>query len=329
MYALGEKMFWYRAAAPHDFACATCHGDDAKRIRLQDLPNLTTREGAQKAYTTWPAYRVSQGELRTMQWRLYDCFRQQRFPELGLRFRRRDRADDVPRAQRQRRRVRRARRSSAEERHAHAHAIMRDGSAAAAAARRLRQPHRRDQQVSDRAARSPEGVVQGARPGGARTARPGRDAAAVQRARRQGAAEGRGREDRGRQPRDHQAIRPTASSPATGRAASASRRRAAASSSATTPPVRSAPIATPAISCRAPSSPTAPSVRRSTSSASCAAYDRRDDGATRTGARCTTRRPSRLLQHAALRAQGHPQRAADQGRGRAADGPAIARQPVM
>jgi sulfur-oxidizing protein SoxA len=25
---------------------------------------------------------VSQGELRTFQWRLYDCFRQQRFPEL-------------------------------------------------------------------------------------------------------------------------------------------------------------------------------------------------------------------------------------------------------
>jgi len=81
MYALGEKMFYFRGG-PHDFACATCHGEDGKRIRLQDLPNLTTKEGAQKAYTTWPAYRVSQGELRTFQWRLYDCFRQQRFPEL-------------------------------------------------------------------------------------------------------------------------------------------------------------------------------------------------------------------------------------------------------
>ena len=55
---------------------------DNHRIRLQDLPNLTTKEGTQKAYTTWPAYRVSQGELRTFEWRLYDCFRQQRFPEL-------------------------------------------------------------------------------------------------------------------------------------------------------------------------------------------------------------------------------------------------------
>jgi sulfur-oxidizing protein SoxA len=82
MYAMGEKMFYYRGGT-HDFACATCHGGDGLRIRLQDLPNLTTLEGAQKAYTTWPAYRVSQGELRTFEWRLYDCFRQQRFPELA------------------------------------------------------------------------------------------------------------------------------------------------------------------------------------------------------------------------------------------------------
>ena len=80
-YAIGEKMFYFRGG-PHDFSCATCHGDDNKRIRLQDLPNLTKTEGAQRAYTTWPAYRVSQGELRTFQWRLNDCFRQQRFPEL-------------------------------------------------------------------------------------------------------------------------------------------------------------------------------------------------------------------------------------------------------
>jgi sulfur-oxidizing protein SoxA len=81
MYALGEKMFYYRGGT-HDFACATCHGDDERRIRLQDLPNLSRKEGARKAYTTWPAYRVSQGEVRTFEWRLYDCFRQQRFPEL-------------------------------------------------------------------------------------------------------------------------------------------------------------------------------------------------------------------------------------------------------
>jgi len=80
-YQLGEKMFYFRGG-PHDFACATCHGENSKRIRLQDLPNLTEKAGAQLAYTTWPAYRVSQGELRTFQWRLNDCFRQQRFPDL-------------------------------------------------------------------------------------------------------------------------------------------------------------------------------------------------------------------------------------------------------
>ena len=80
-YALGEKIFYFRGG-PHDFSCATCHASDNTRIRLQDLPNLTKIEGAQRAYTTWPAYRVSQGELRSFQWRLYDCFRQQRFPEM-------------------------------------------------------------------------------------------------------------------------------------------------------------------------------------------------------------------------------------------------------
>jgi len=80
-YQLGEKMFYFRGG-PHDFACATCHAENSKRIRLQDLPNLTEKAGAQLAYTTWPAYRVSQGELRTFQWRLNDCYRQQRFPDL-------------------------------------------------------------------------------------------------------------------------------------------------------------------------------------------------------------------------------------------------------
>ena len=79
-YEIGKRIFFYRAG-PYDFSCASCHGDDDKRIRLQDLPNLTKAADAQRAYAAWPAYRVSQGELRTMQHRLWDCFRQQRFPE--------------------------------------------------------------------------------------------------------------------------------------------------------------------------------------------------------------------------------------------------------
>ena len=80
-YEIGKAIFFHRGG-PHDFGCATCHGADNQRIRLQDLPNLSKKEPAQRAYTSWPAYRVSQGELRSFQWRLFDCFRQQRFPAL-------------------------------------------------------------------------------------------------------------------------------------------------------------------------------------------------------------------------------------------------------
>ena len=80
-YEIGKKIFFYRGG-PHDFGCVTCHGADKQRIRLQALPNLLKQSDARQAYTSWPAYRVSQGELRSFQWRLFDCFRQQRFPEL-------------------------------------------------------------------------------------------------------------------------------------------------------------------------------------------------------------------------------------------------------
>jgi len=53
---------------------------DNTRIRLQGLPNLTNNEPAGKAFTSWPAYRVSNSQLWPMQKRLEDCFRQQRFP---------------------------------------------------------------------------------------------------------------------------------------------------------------------------------------------------------------------------------------------------------
>lgn len=80
-YARGKQIFYYRGG-PYDFSCASCHSVTGQRIRLQDLPNLTEAKLAQEAYSSWPAYRVSQGALRTMQWRLNDCFRQQRMPVL-------------------------------------------------------------------------------------------------------------------------------------------------------------------------------------------------------------------------------------------------------
>lgn len=80
-YAIGKAIFYYHAG-PHDFACSSCHGQPGKRIRLGKLPDLASAKGAREAYTTWPAYRVSEGEVRTMEWRLHSCFRQQRLPEL-------------------------------------------------------------------------------------------------------------------------------------------------------------------------------------------------------------------------------------------------------
>jgi sulfur-oxidizing protein SoxA len=79
-YEIGKRIFNYRAG-PYDFACSTCHATSNVRIRMQDLPNFHVQKDAQAAYTSWPAYRVSQGLTRSFQWRLNDCFRQQRFPE--------------------------------------------------------------------------------------------------------------------------------------------------------------------------------------------------------------------------------------------------------
>jgi len=80
MYELGRQMFFYRAGS-FDFSCATCHGKDGQRIRLQELPNITKHEGAAAGWGSWPAYRVSNSQFWTMQLRLSDCFRQQRTAE--------------------------------------------------------------------------------------------------------------------------------------------------------------------------------------------------------------------------------------------------------
>ncbi|MFN0184421.1 MAG: sulfur oxidation c-type cytochrome SoxA [Aquabacterium sp.] len=83
MRELGQRAFFMRAGT-HDFACASCHAEDGKRIRLQDLPNLTKNPGDGVGFAAWPAYRVSSGELWGMQRRLNDCYRQQRFPFPGF-----------------------------------------------------------------------------------------------------------------------------------------------------------------------------------------------------------------------------------------------------
>ena len=80
MYQVGKRLFFQRGGS-HDFACASCHGEEGKRIRLQDLPRLSGNPGDGVGFAAWPAYRVSNGQMWSMQHRLNDCYRQQRFPE--------------------------------------------------------------------------------------------------------------------------------------------------------------------------------------------------------------------------------------------------------
>lgn len=82
-YELGKRAFFFRGG-PMDFSCASCHGENDKRIRLQDLPNLTKNPGDGIGFAAWPAYRVSNGQMWSMQLRLNDCYRQQRFPYPGF-----------------------------------------------------------------------------------------------------------------------------------------------------------------------------------------------------------------------------------------------------
>jgi sulfur-oxidizing protein SoxA len=79
-YALGKALFFRRAGA-WDFSCASCHGEENKRIRMQDLPVLSRPQYARPVVATWPAYRVSNSQFKTMQWRINDCYRQMRMPE--------------------------------------------------------------------------------------------------------------------------------------------------------------------------------------------------------------------------------------------------------
>jgi sulfur-oxidizing protein SoxA len=81
--ALGESLF-FRRMGPMDFACASCHGDPGRRIRLQNLPELSKPEEARKVIGEWPAYRVSTANVMTMQNRIFDCFWQMRLPRIDM-----------------------------------------------------------------------------------------------------------------------------------------------------------------------------------------------------------------------------------------------------
>ncbi|MBI3435597.1 MAG: sulfur oxidation c-type cytochrome SoxA [Proteobacteria bacterium] len=81
--ALGETLF-FRRSGPFDFSCSTCHAASGLRIRLQGLPFLADSKEAKEVVGEWPAYRVSNAHVMTMQHRVYDCYWQMRMPEARL-----------------------------------------------------------------------------------------------------------------------------------------------------------------------------------------------------------------------------------------------------
>lgn len=80
---IGEAIF-FRRQGPFDFACATCHMDAGKRIRLQGLPSLSVPAEAKRVVGEWPAYRISTTHVMTMQHRLLDCYWQMRIDKLDF-----------------------------------------------------------------------------------------------------------------------------------------------------------------------------------------------------------------------------------------------------
>jgi len=79
-FELGRALFFQRTGS-WDFSCASCHGQEGVRIRMQDLPVLYKPQFARPVMASWPAYRVSTSQFVTLQWRMNDCFRQMRTPE--------------------------------------------------------------------------------------------------------------------------------------------------------------------------------------------------------------------------------------------------------
>ena len=79
-YELGKKLFFVRTGL-WDFSCASCHGEEGKRIRMSELPVLYQPQAARPLMATWPAYRVSDSSFVTIQWRMNNCFQQMRAPE--------------------------------------------------------------------------------------------------------------------------------------------------------------------------------------------------------------------------------------------------------
>ncbi len=72
MYALGDEVFHERRGG-RGLSCNNCHSSDivGSRLRMQELPDLGAPATA--AAGTWPAYRMTQSKLITLDKRMQQC----------------------------------------------------------------------------------------------------------------------------------------------------------------------------------------------------------------------------------------------------------------
>lgn len=72
MYALGDKVFHERRGG-RGLSCNNCHSNEVvgTRLRMQELPDLGAKQTA--AAGTWPAYRMTQSKLITLDKRMQQC----------------------------------------------------------------------------------------------------------------------------------------------------------------------------------------------------------------------------------------------------------------
>lgn len=83
MFKLGQAVFEERRGG-RGLSCNNCHSADivGQRLRMQPLPDLGAKETA--AAGTWPAYRMTQSQMVTLDTRMQQCMKNALLAEIPL-----------------------------------------------------------------------------------------------------------------------------------------------------------------------------------------------------------------------------------------------------
>ncbi|MDO9207366.1 MAG: sulfur oxidation c-type cytochrome SoxA [Sulfuricurvum sp.] len=83
MMTLGQSVFEERRGG-RGLSCNSCHSSDVigQRLRMQPLPDLGAKETA--AAGTWPAYRMTQSQMVTLDKRMQQCMKNALLAEIPL-----------------------------------------------------------------------------------------------------------------------------------------------------------------------------------------------------------------------------------------------------